>query len=116
MRALRGLAFGFLGLASGGACGLGVAAVLVSLLDRGGMINHGADGLSGVVLFFGLGAAMALGGGIVAAILVAQRARSAGTGSALLWVGAMLTVAVACYLLLTGLLTSVAGVETIGGA
>ena len=113
---LRSLAFALAGFFSGSACGLGLAAVLINLLDRGGMINHGADGLSGAVLFFGLGAVMALGGGIAAAILVPNRANSVGVRSALLWVGVMATIAVACYFLLAGPLTSVAKVETITGA
>ena len=53
MNALRSLAFALAGFISGSACGLGLAAVLISLLDRAGMIDGGADGLSGAVLFFG---------------------------------------------------------------
>lgn len=116
MKALRSLAFALAGLVSGGACGLGLAAVLITLLDRAGMIDGGADGLSGAVLFFVVGAAMAFGGGIVAAILVPNRARSAGTGAALLWVGVMAAVAVVCFFILTGLLTYDPPVETLTGA
>ena len=116
MNALRSLTFALAGFISGGACGLGLAVVLVNLLDRSGLINHGGDGLGGMALLVALGAVMAIGGGIVAAILVPGRARIAGAGSALLWVGAMIAVAVGCYLLLAGPLTSVVEVETIVGA
>jgi len=116
VNALRSLAFALAGFISGSACGLGLAVVLVNLLDRAGLINHGGDGLGGMALLFALGAVMAIGGGIVAAILIPGRARSAGAGSALLWVGMMMAVAAGCYLLLAGPLTSVVEVETIGGA
>ena len=116
MNALRSLAFALAGFISGSACGLGLAAVLISLLDRAGMIDGGADGLSGAVLFFVVGGATALGGGIVAAILVPARARTAGAGAALLWVGVMAAVALACFFILTGLLTYGPPVETLSGA
>lgn len=116
METLRSFAFALAGFISGSACGLGLAVILVNLLDRSGLINHGGDGLGGMALLFALGAVMAIGGGIVAAILMPARARTVGARSALLWVGAMMAVAAGCYLLLAGPLTSVAEVETIGGA
>ncbi len=116
MNALRSLAFALAGFISGSACGLGLAVVLVNLLDRAGLINHGGDGLGGMALLLALGAVMAIGAGIAAAILVPARARTVGARSALLWVGAMIAVAAGCYLLLAGPLTSVAEVETIGSA
>ncbi len=116
MNALRSLAFALAGFISGGACGLGLAAVIITLFDRAGMIDGGADGLSGAVMFFVVGAATALGGGVVAALLLPGYARRAGAGPALLWVGGMILVAVVCFFLLTGVLTYNPPAETLGSA
>lgn len=116
MGALRSLAFALAGFCSGASCALGLAAVVMTLFDRAGMIDGGADGLSGAVMFMVVGAASVLVGGLVAAILLPGHARKAGAGPALLWAGAMMVVAIACYLLLAGPLTSVGEVETITSA
>lgn len=113
MAALRSIAFALAGLVSGGACGLGLTAIIITLFDRAGMIDGGADGLSGAVMFFVVGAATALGGGVVAAALLPGYARKAGAGRALLWVGGMIVVAAACYFILSGPLTDLPAVETL---
>ena len=65
------------GLLLGAAFGLAVAWIGVMLMDRLGWIDHGADGLSGAVLLFGLAALLATLCGIGGAIwaIVAARPR-----------------------------------------